>query len=347
MRRPLFHHHKHTGKLIHHRHTSYPVLLALMVIVGGLIFLTDRVAKADDLIVTATVPAPIPVGTPVFTAPDEGTVTDTDSVNFAGTCPIITPAVIIALHDGSTLLGSGLCQNDGTFAVTASLTSGTHTIIATVVTITGDNGESSTPLHITYTPPPVPVTPSTPSSPARPHTPANTNTPSDVSIAPLDIISEKPFIAFKSNLKAEWRGRFAGGVPPYVVTINWGDGKSDIYNVSGNDLQVFTHQYRQNRLYAFSITVQDNSGLSLKRNYVAMQSSGAPSGAYTQNNFASFVDSTYIDPYVATIGVYLCLLLTMLMMWRYEHIHYPYRVIGVPVHYPWQAKSHSKKHTKK
>lgn len=340
MRRPLFHHHKHTGKLIHHRHTSYPVLFGLALIVGGLIFATNRIANADDLLVTATVPAPIPVGAPAFTTPADNTETDKPTVNFAGTCPIIAPAVIITLYEGSTLLGSGICENDGTFAVTASLTPGAHTIVATVVTITGDNGETSDPLHITYIPPPTPATPSIPTT-SSPRTGANN--PGGGNIAPLDIIGEKPFITFRSNLKAEWRGRFAGGIPPYAVTINWGDGKSDTYKVSGNDLQVFTHQYRQNRLYAFSVTVQDNGGLSLKRNYVAMRNGGVPTGAYTQNNFASFIDSTYIDPYIAWIAIYLCLLMTMLMMWRYEHIHYPYHVIGVPVHYPWQKQAKRRK----
>ena len=315
-----------------------------MILVGGLIFLTDRVAKAEDLLVTATVPAPIPAGAPVFTSPSDNTVTDTPTVDFQGTCPIITPSVIIALYEGSTLLGSGICQNDGTFAVNASLAPGAHTIVATVVTITGDNGESSDPLHVTYTPPTPPVAPTTPSRPTTPPA-SRANTPSDSTVATLDILGEKPFIAFKSDLKAEWHGRFAGGVPPYTIIINWGDSTSDAYKVSGNDLQVFAHQYRQNRLYAFSITVEDSSGLSLKRNYVAMQANGAPTGAYTQNNFASFIDSTYIDPSIAWIAIYLCLLMTMLMMWRHEHNHYPYRVIGVPLHYPWQKSHRSKKHS--
>ncbi|TAH35730.1 Ig-like domain repeat protein [Candidatus Saccharibacteria bacterium] len=329
MRRPLFHHHKHTGTLLHHRHTSYPVLFALALIVGGLIFMTDRVARADDLLVTATVPAPIPMGAPAFTAPADNTTTQKPSVEFAGTCPVITPAVIIALYEGTTLLGSGMCQNDGTFAVTVSFTPGTHVIIATVVTITGDYGASSSPLHVTYTPP------ATPPASTTTGTSPDGATPHNGTIAPLDIISEKPNIAFKNDLVAEWRGRFAGGVPPYTVTIKWGDGSSDTYHVSSNELQVFTHRYHHNRLYLFSISLQDSSGLSLTRNYVAIHASGAPA-VDDHPSVASLLDNYYIDPYIAWMSVYLCLLMAMLLMWRYEHIHYPYRVIGVPIHYPWQ-----------
>lgn len=345
MRRPFFHHHKHTGKLIHHRHTSYPILFTLAVIVGGLILLTGRVAQADDLFVSATIPAPIPAGAPTFTSPDDGSSTTNNSVNFTGTCPVITPAVIIALYDGSTLLGSGLCQTDGTFAVAAALAPGAHAVVATVVTITNDTGESSLPLHIIYTPPTVPISPSeptapqapdSPSSPSSPSTPAAAAYPTDSTIAPLDIISEKPFITFHSNRLAEWSGRFAGGTTPYTVTIQWGDGTQVAYPVGSNDLQVFSHQYNQNRVYIVSITTRDSKGATLKRNYVAMQSNGAPVASTSQSTLASMIDSTHIDPYIGVFSVYSCLLATMLMMWRYEHAHYPYRVIGVQVRYAWQ-----------
>lgn len=53
---------------MHHRHTSYPVLVALIVIVGILVGLTGRIASADDLLVTATVPAPIPTAAPLSQA---------------------------------------------------------------------------------------------------------------------------------------------------------------------------------------------------------------------------------------------------------------------------------------
>ncbi len=329
MKRPLFHHHKHTGKLIHHRHTSYPILFALMVVVGGLIFMTDRVATADDLQVTATVPAPIPVGAPVFTTPEEGAVFHTPSVDFHGTCPVATPAVIISLYESSSLLGSGICQSDGTFVITASLTSGAHTIIASVSTVTGDNGDTSAPLHITYVPSAPPANSGSAPNP-------EVTVPRDDTITPLDIISEKPYVAFKNDLNAEWRGRFIGGVSPYTLTIMWGDGTSDTYNVSSDDLQIFRHQYSHNQLYPLRVTVRDQSGLQLTRHYIAMHASGVTDNGESQNTIASLLDNTVVDPYLATIGIYISLLLTTLLLWRFEHLHYPYRVIGVPLHYPWQ-----------
>lgn len=334
------HHRKHTGKLLHHRHTHYPALLLLVLIAGLLLFMTNRIAGAADILVNATVPAPIPTGAPAFTSPADGTTTDDASIDFKGTCPIITPAVIIALYDGTTLLGSGICDADGTFAVTASLTSGTHEVVATVVTITGDNGESSAPLHITYTPPLSPVNPVSP-TPSAPSSGSTTGPiPEAGTIAPLDIITEKPFITFDASLQTDWNVHFTGGVAPYTVTIAWGDGHIDTRSVPNNDLQAFTHRFKSNRLYTVTVTLKDQSGLALTRYYVAMRVNGAPTAhSTTQNTLAGLLDSPIVDPFWAAWIIYLCLLTTMLLMWRYEHTHYPSRVIGVPLHYPWQ-KTH-------
>jgi len=335
------HPHKHTGKLLHHRHTSYPVLVALILIVGVLIGLTGRIANADDLLVTATVPAPIPAGAPVFTSPDDGTVTDDPSVTFEGTCPVITPAVIIALYEGPTLLGSGICEPTGTFEITASLTPGLHTIVATVVTITNGIGESSTPLTITYTPPPTPIDPTQPTPPPTPpSTGSNEPIPDAGTLAPLDIVSDKPFITFTADLRASWRVSFRGGVAPYKVIVAWGDGAVDTLTVTSSDFQNLTHTYKTNRLYTVSVTVKDQSGLSLTRYYVAMRNNGAPVSS-TSTSFASFIDSPIINQFWAAWIIYLCLLLTMLLMWRHEHAHYPRGVIGLPFYYPWQKSKKS------
>lgn len=312
------HHRKHTGKLLHHRHTHYPALLAMLAIAVILIFFTGRIAQADDLLLTATVPAPIPAGAPTFTSPSDNTVTTTPSVQFEGTCPVITPAIVVVLYEGTTQLGSGICSADGTFQITASLTPGLHSLVATVVTITNGVGESSPPFHITYRP-----------------TSASTGSGTDT-VAPLDIISEKPFLTFSRQLPAEWSGRFAGGVPPYAITIDWGDGTIEHRSVHGNDLQTFTHRYSRLQTYTVSITLSDQSGLSLTRQYVAVSPASFPVGTSNAPNIGAMLDIVQIDPYSAIYLIYLCILLLMLLMWRNEHLRHMQRPGLAPLYYPWQ-----------
>lgn len=322
---------------MHHRHTSYPVLIALILIVGVLVGLTGRIARADDLLVTATVPAPIPTGAPAFTSPTDGSTTSDPTVAFGGTCPVITPAVIIALYEGTTLLGSGICESDGTFHITASLAPGSHAIIATVVTITNDTGQSSAPLHITYAPPSQPLTPTTPTTSATPAGPSASHhpIPEAGTVAPLEIVSDPPFITFDAKLSTTWRVSFRGGVIPYTVIVAWGDGHIDNYPIDSPDFQALTHTYTHNRLYTVTVTMRDQSGLSLTRYYVAMRTNGAPA-SQTGTSFATLIDSPLVNQFWAAWIIYLCLLLMMLLMWRHEHTYYPRGLIGLPLHYRWQ-----------
>src|SRR5882757_4742169 len=113
------HPHKHTGKLLHHRHTSYRALAVLLLLTGGILVRTEwsmrQVAAADSLFVFATVPAPIPTMGPVILVPTDGSLTHDPNITVSGTCEAMTPATTIAIYSNGTLLGSAPCAPDGTF----------------------------------------------------------------------------------------------------------------------------------------------------------------------------------------------------------------------------------------
>ena len=349
MRRLLtLHHHKHTGRLIHHRHTSYGALILIIAVVGGLLFFTDRVVKADDLLVTAAVQAPIPTGIPVFTAPNEGTITSDPTINFEGTCPIITPAVVIALYDGTSLIGSTICENDGTFHVTATIQEGLRSIIARVITITDGAGQSSTPLHITYRPSSVNSPVVDPLIPlGSPHVPSPNPSSSEEPLSPsalLDIVSERPFITFGAGQTArtEWRGSFIGGSSPYTVTIDWGDGTRQVFDNVSSGPHAYPHTYSKHRSYGMSVTITDQNKRSLTRFYSAI--SFAPIDPQPLN-LLSMIDNAPQNPLFSIYLLYISLFTVVLLLWRYESTHHR-RVVGVPMHYQWQKAHHNRrKHT--
>ena len=297
------HHHKHTGKVLHHRHTSYRALGVVMLLVGLCMGLTTQMAKADDIAVSAKIPAPIPTGKPVFTAPANNTTVSNPDVNFEGTCPIETPTVVIAIYDGASILGSSPCEPDGTFALTATISPGVRTIAAKVVTITNDFGETSDPLTITYLPP-QPTTPASPSiPPTRPGTPASPSSPTGGS---LSINPSAAYITFGPLKPAAWTSQFSGGTPPYTVIIDWGDGTraQTITSVAADTPLSLTHRYSEQRSYTITVTITDASGASLTRHYAAVTLAPAtyPSGTLTFPQFDTerFTYLTYLL-YFATL----------------------------------------------
>jgi hypothetical protein len=344
MRRMLkFHHPKHTGKLIHHRHTSYGVLFALLVGVGVLLVTLTVSAfnvKADDLYVTATVPAPIPTGAPVFTSPSDGYTTDNPTVDFEGTCPVITPAVVIGLYEGATLLGSDQCSPSGNFAISAQLTTGAHSVVATVVTITGDTGESSTPLHVTYTLPvtTIPTSPTTPVTPGQPTSPPSVN---GDGLAPiLQITSDKPFILFQPGIQTTWKGSFAGGSAPYTVHVNWGDGVSDSFTSDGSAVS-YHHTYTTSGSYTITVTITDQAGYSLTRNFAAVDTS-QPMAPVQFGLTTSIIDTVSRSSAFQILIIYAAVFILLVAMWRYELRHHK-RTVGIPTHYTWQHAGHKRK----
>lgn len=335
------HQHKHTGKLIHHRHTSYWALVLLTALCGVLVALVDRTAQAATLEVSATVPAPIPTEAPVITSPVDGQIVHTADVEFKGSCPVVTPAVIIALYENATLLGSTPCEADGSFHLTVSLTPGSHLVTARVVTITGQFGQSSTPVHVTYTLlTPTPATPPASPSPA-PSTPAEPM-PSESLAGPLAISLDSPFLSYQPGSKATVTVTLRGGAAPYSLTIWWGDGTSSTYEkVASETPLTLSHVYHTADSSLFNLTMTDVNGRTLTRWYALINTAPAktPSAGFS---LARLLDNLGNNTLTVLVIGCISLLISLVLLWRYEHLRYP-NLVGIPLHYQWQRPANRRK----
>ena len=334
------HHRKHTGKLIHHRHTSYWAL-ALLVIASGISTLSiDRMVRADTLGVSATVPAPIPPTAAVFHAKFNSLKTTQSALTITGECPVITPAVIIALYSNSSFLGSSVCQNDGTFSVDALLFEGEQTITAQVVTITGQTGLTSDPIVITYTPPSPPVadSPQTQTPAASLYSGASIHRLAQGGAPFIYIQAAKPFIIYRVGLPATVSFRIDGGTLPYTVTIAWGDGDTMSQTITDSDEHTYQHLFMGDTSSPATVTVTDSVGQQLVRNFAVVNAFPAQDSSLITP--ASFIDKLSGHPATVPIILYVSLLGAILTLWVYEHSHHRQHV-GVPIHY---ARQHRRRH---
>jgi hypothetical protein len=227
--------HKHTGKIIHHQHTSWGVLVLLMLIPVFMLSLVSQFVSASDSIdVSATVPQIPPMIAPTITSPGNGARFTNDTVRIAGTCPYADPALFIAIYEGTNVIGSTICDNTNHYSVSVSLSVGDHAVFAQVVTFTGNLGMASDTITITrYLP--------------RPD--ASTVVPPDFSLPilpPLIIINTQPVLTYSSTGEVVWQGSFTGGTAPYTVHIDWGDGQSNDYIISDHSEHEFRHRYSNN-----------------------------------------------------------------------------------------------------
>jgi hypothetical protein len=333
-------HHHHTGRVLHHRHTSYRGLAVVLVLSAAFIVGLNVLSRAtaDSIYVTARNPAPIPATPAEITSPSDGTVIHTANLTVSGTCPVIVPRVIIAIVDNGTEVGSMACDTNNEFSVPVTLNYGDHTLLARSYTITDDTGPDSISVHVSYPlppPPPIASSPNTTGTPQRTNAPSS-QTPSEESgVSPLSITSAKPFIVYGPSKDALWIGHISGGKPPYTLTIDWGDGRNETHIVANSVEQYLRHHYRVVQSYDVSFTISDAAGQHLQWHIAAVSPYSAPVAPLLSTGDGSW----YWHQWIGIYGAYLLLLAVFGYIWARSR---PYQYAKVPVHI--RKASVSRKH---
>lgn len=333
--------HQHSGKLLKHKHTSYRSLAVLLVITGILLaFLRVASQAAADsltLYVYARNPAPVPTTPAVIEQPSDGYATQNPLLTVSGTCPVITPQVSIAIIDNGDNVGSTPCDSNNNFTIIITLTPGQNSLVARSFTITGDSGPDSTPVGVTYTPLVLPTPPakSSTNNTTPPGTP--TTGSSTTAVSPLLVTASQPFVIFGPGKSAVWTGTITGGMPPYTINIDWGDGGTHTYLIKTPGETHFSHRYSAMHSYVITLHVTDRSGQSVVRQYAAITPYIAPLSTTTLPTPHSPFSG--LSP-LALYGAYLLLLAILGAFWVRAH---PFCYAPLPAHARIPANGSHKK----
>jgi len=289
-------HHHHTGKVLHHRHTSYRGLAIIIGLAGVFMLGLNMMSRAtaDTLYVWARNPAPIPTQAAIITSPRNGTAINDLSVTVSGICPPVTPRAIIVIYEGATDLGSAACDTSNRFSIRLTLPIGRHTLVARSYTITDDTGPDSTPVTVNIAPARVPTLPIS---------------------TPLTLTIDRPFIVFGPGKDALWIGTASGGHGPYKFVVDWGDHTVSTYVFATDTQQRLTHHYRVMQPYDITFTVTDQTRQLVVKHFAAVTPYLAPPVAGTQKPGLGLRGNGLIGAY----GAYLVLLATFGMLWVRGH----------------------------
>lgn len=124
--------HKHTGRLLHHRHTSHAVLLLLLLFLGLFLYASDSMARSmqlsDSQEVSAQVYRPDPTTGARITSPVNGaTLYGQTTVEVSGTC-LSDSFVVVRTNDHA--VGTTVCTQAGIFVLTIQLEPGDNRLSA-------------------------------------------------------------------------------------------------------------------------------------------------------------------------------------------------------------------------
>jgi hypothetical protein len=239
---------KHTAKLRHHRHTSYGSLLVILVLAFIPVFSASRAVSADDPTapvsdsegVYGVVVGPVPATAPTIANIASGrTFTTSDPVPVQGSCP---PGTLVKLFKNEVFAGGTLCQN-GTYRLSIDLFVGSNALVARAYNTNDAASPDSSPVTVTLSVP-------------------------NGSLAGTDQLNKSGFAAGQFYLSSslshrgveagdalKWPLTVTGGTAPFAVTVDWGDGKTDLISRQTSGPFDITHTYKKSGGYRGSYTV--------------------------------------------------------------------------------------------
>ena len=188
---------------------------------------------AEEYSVTATVPAPLSPTLPVVVGPTT-LEQPTSGVYITGTCAVIVPTLIVLLIRDAQTIGSGNCSASGTFSIYVGLVLGINVIYPQFMTITGDKGSFGDPITLTYK-----KAVSTPTN----ATEQNQQTPGDYER--FGLLFDYDFVTYTDLKSTDLEYSVSGGVPPYVITVSWGDESQNKYTIATAGKQKISHTYKK------------------------------------------------------------------------------------------------------
>ncbi len=276
-------HRSHTGHKLHRSHTSYPLVAALLLMVGVLLTAMTMQVRAADVIVTATANGPAPIQAAVILSPAHNSELTDSSTPVSGTCE---PGYYVKLYRNNIFSGAALCTPGGTFSIVTDLFLGRNDLQARTFNIADQEGPASQVVTVYYKP----VVPPGPGGPSDPSVPAPTRPgglPTDEN--PFYLSTEYFFKAAYTGQKTTWDFKILGGTGPFTAYVAWGDGYSDRLPASDNENFTIEHIYNtlkdRREYYTVTIRVVDSKGRSASLQLIAiMNDPNIISGALVRPN---------------------------------------------------------------
>ncbi len=222
---PRYTHYSQTGRLAAHRDTSYALLTFLVLVVGVLLASFTWSARAatsggGGYDVSAVVPGPRPNKPAIITSPANGQVFTTNPITVEGTCPA---KALIKVFTNGIMVGSILCDASGHFKIPVDLVIGRNDLTALPYNALDQSGPVSPTVTVTLNQPPGGFGFST----------------------ELIIQSVNYYRGSMPGQEVVWPIELIGGQAPYAVSVEWGDGTSDVITRLAPGPFTMKHTYHQ------------------------------------------------------------------------------------------------------
>ncbi|MDB5169559.1 MAG: hypothetical protein JWO41_915 [Candidatus Saccharibacteria bacterium] len=231
--------------------------------------LTERTVAADDAgsyQAFAVVPAPAYKNAPSIGSVQNGqTFKSADPVNISGSCPG-TSLVEVSRND--VMAGAALCSG-GVYQMKIDLLHGTNSLIARAYNSNNIASPDSVPVTVRL---------------AAAAKALGTNGVS------FYITADQTYQAAKAGEPLNWNFTINGGQAPYAVSVDWGDGKTDLFSRTAAGTYALSHSYKfasPTGHYTAVVRATDQTGQTVYLQLVAIVRGQVPTLATTTSSSSS------------------------------------------------------------
>lgn len=241
----------------------WPAVFFMILVVGVLMVGWTFQAGAADIKVTGRVPAPALTQPAVITNVTDGGSFSETPIHIVGTCPLNS---YVSIYTNDFFRGSVICSGTGNFEIDADLFLGQNSLSARAYNVTDDEGPRSASLTVFYNP----------------------TVPTVSTSTPLVLTTNHKYKGATVGQIVDLILDIKGGIPPYALSVDWGDGQQSVISKKDAGEIIAGHIYKkpgtgEDHSYTIKVTAADNEGTKvLLQLFVIINSS----------NFGSIVANT-------------------------------------------------------
>lgn len=327
--------HNHTGKLLHHRHTSHLALVGILVFLGFFLLANQSVVRAEDssssvlvgVIVTGPAPA---IGATILSPVNGETFTSEGKIKISGSCEKNS---FVIIRDNELTVGSTYCTDAGVFDLNIQLHTGKNILsalnydnlnqvgpVTSTVEVILASGNVSNGAEEEYVSSNLPINPS-----VVPGAISDISDCSSYGVSKLPV-SIEPHITvvcvprlFMPNVQHLMGIIVWGGTPPYAVSVDFGaDGSDDnlltskdsLLSLSAPGYKTLTIGYAVPSTYKIAFKVKDGSEKT-----AMVETAVQVSGSVANSTLASVASVIGTEWFTSPVPFYLLAVAITLGFW--------------------------------
>jgi hypothetical protein len=241
-------HNNHSGYLRPHSHTSYAglafvILLCAVLLLG--VSWTSMAAppavnpQSGSVGLAGVVRGPAPDTAAVITSPRNGQHTSSIPITVSGVC---SKGTFVTITKNEVFAGAVACSDNGSFSLQIDLFDGLNRLVAKVSDALGQSGPDSAAIEVTYDAP-------------------SFNVPGGGAIGKqLFLQASTSIVGVSPGVAARHSATIVGGVGPYAISWDWGDGQTSLASQAIEGSISASHVYERPGNYRVIVRVTDSAG---------------------------------------------------------------------------------------